>query len=92
MLNKEIKLKPCPFCGGEAQPLLGYILFLDENGYRIDDNEEGLIWFGACVKCPKCGYNIEKKKLSNEHHDVEWYDQIKQDAVDAWNRRSKDAE
>lgn len=32
MPNEEIKLKPCPFCGGEAKALLGYILYLDVCG------------------------------------------------------------
>lgn len=92
MPTDEIKLKPCPFCGGEAKALLGYILHLDENGNEVGFYEESTIWFGACVYCPECECEIEKKKRVTENTPEGWHDQIKRDAVEAWNRRAKDAE
>ena len=87
-----IKLKPCPFCGGEPLYLGGYILRLDEDGNEVDeyDTENARIWFGACVLCPECDYDIEKKRISSENNPEGWQDQVKRDAVDAWNRRAND--
>lgn len=66
--------------------------YLDENGNEVGFYEESTIWFGACVYCPKCECEIEKKKRVTENTPEGWHDQIKQEAVDAWNRRTKDAE
>lgn len=85
-------LEACPFCGGEPSAILGYIRYLDEDGNYAEFEEDERIWFCACVYCPCCGCEIERKKLSTEHHDDEWYEQIKMDAVNSWNRRAKDAE
>ena len=92
MPNEGVKLKPCPFCGGEAKAMLGYILYLDEEGRRCQFEGDEKIWFGACVYCPKCGCEIERKKMAVDNTPEGWHDQIKQDAVDAWNRRAKDAD
>ena len=92
MPNEEVKLKPCPFCGGPARPLLGYILMLDDEGNRPECEEDSRVWFGACVYCPECGCEIEKKKKSTRNNEKGWHDKIRQDAVDAWNRRANDAE
>ena len=88
-MNEMPALKPCPRCGGPARPLLGYILLLDENGNRPEYDEDARIWFGACVYCPKCRCEIERKKISTGQHSGEWHEQIRREAVDAWNTRVK---
>lgn len=86
-----INLLPCPFCGGEAKALLGYIRYLDEDGNEVEYYDSSTkIWFGASVYCPECGCEMEKKKKIIENAPDGWHDQIKQDAVDAWNKRVKD--
>lgn len=70
MSNK--KLKPCPFCGGEAS-LLRRHKRLDGGGwYKI-----------AVVECDDCGSN-SGDYIVDGHFGV---NTSEQDAIDAWNRR-----
>lgn len=46
----EIKLKPCPFCGGEA-----YVV-------GIDDNEAHFLW-AACRNCGGMTFKTEKEAI-----------------------------
>ena len=63
------ELKKCPFCGGEAEMKIKY----GNYGYTPHI---------YCVKCKRCGANIEM--VSNNYADLS-------DAVaNAWNRRAKD--
>lgn len=67
------KLKPCPFCGGEAQVAMPQLTIQSLNTtFNIDT---------YCVYCPKCqmyfGYTPKHKGI----YDTE------QEAIKAWNRR-----
>lgn len=74
------ELKPCPFCGGEAQVQKAHPSFMLK---RLHD----LYFFAGC---PKCGastsmFRTQKTRspLMNEHYDEE----ARQRATDAWNKR-----
>ena len=71
------KLKPCPFCGGEAKPFDNEHehIEIDENGAYVDMvfDEADAYW----VECMVCGAMGSSKNTFNE-------------AAEAWNRRATD--
>ena len=78
------ELKPCPFCGGEA-------MFL-RSAYSMRGTARG--WeFGVC--CKKCGAKLERTDYKIEV-DFDCFGELKtvvderQQAADAWNRRTSD--
>lgn len=69
----KYELKPCPFCGGTPRLKAGFP-YKQRNGVKQ-----------ALVQCPDCGCRTAtSKQLSFEV----WRD-VKQNAVDAWNRRAE---
>lgn len=79
MPNEEIKLKPCPFCGGKAETksCVNVTPIIDENGAYVDADTSYFEWTG----CPICdiGFYI----VEDEPEGV---------TIERWNRRAKDAE
>lgn len=81
MPTDEIKLRPCPFCGGKAK-------------FRIF--EHNAMAYKYQIECDKCGATnnevglttllFEKDGSINTIQDDRWK------LADAWNRRAKDAE
>lgn len=69
------ELKPCPFCGGEAElgEFLGVVPEIDENGAYIDAETEYYAW---CY-CTECG-------ITTIDYDTD------AEAIEAWNRRATD--
>lgn len=54
MPNEEVKLKPCPFCGGKAKSGEGY-----------SDRIYGVVWV-VDVWCTSCNALLERMKSVNE--------------------------
>lgn len=78
------KLKPCPFCGGEAE--------FDQTAYgRTTDHSSVSLQFE--IRCKKCGatapnaYGYISINLSSNGELNIWHDD-KNPAIDAWNRRA----
>lgn len=81
-VDKEVTLKPCPFCGERAEV---------EHSYHEDDNRYPRDFWHVRVKCQGCGielpdwtsYGNQEQKVANFH--------VKQaaerDAVSLWNTR-----
>lgn len=68
------KLKPCPFCGGEAE----YISF-------VDDNVQAIIRKPACqIRCMNC------KVIMGDFVAEDYSFSYKDKATEAWNRRAED--
>ena len=78
----EIKLKPCPFCGGEAE------FFEENNGYHSRGNAEWTLG----IRCTKCGiksphiYRIDV--ILNKNAEFQFLLDERRVAVDDWNRRA----
>lgn len=80
----EIKLKPCPFCGGKAK-----VSFANPH-FFLKKWHNRLVFAG----CPKCGattslfnaFNHTGSPIRNEYNTERAF----QRAADAWNRRAAD--
>ena len=72
-MTETMHLKPCPFCGSSA---------------AIEDHR--LQWIVRCTKCTALvlGERAPEPDEDDDLPDAYW-DQIRQTAVDAWNRRDK---
>lgn len=71
----EIKLKPCPFCGGEA--------FAGTIEHPEDSRPNGGYRFHGCILCIRCqasagptGFDLTYEEATNK-------------AIAAWNRRAE---
>lgn len=69
-------LKPCPFCGGEAETKVYY--------WKCGGDELGLI---AGVKCKGCGISREMS-FSGNNVGFDSYMQAFDEAVRKWNQRT----
>lgn len=83
----EPKLKPCPFCGGEAN--------VEQTACGKRDLSSVELRFAIC--CKKCGASapnangyIAMNLSSNGEFNV-WHDD-RNPAIAAWNRRANDAD
>lgn len=81
----ETKLKPCPFCGGEAS--------LEQTGFGT--TEYCSVRLSFSIRCKKCGASapnacgyIAINLLSNGELNA-WHDD-RNPAIAAWNRRASD--
>ena len=73
---KEYKLKPCPFCGGEAK--IGHSTETTGITYPVTYDY-------SYVECIECGSKTHKVIVSAEHCSNDL-------AVEAWNRRTGEQE
>ena len=78
-MTKTIKLKPRPFCGGNAVLCGGERIdpVIDEGGAYIDANIESLPYYVECTVCGSLGQAFDNEDESD-----------KENAIKAWNRRS----
>lgn len=79
MPNEKPKLKSCPYCGGEAAYCSGYI---------TDDRRA----FGVGIWCSKCDASIKREIPISVKNFVQYVDEMRNEVIEAWNRRTKDAE
>ena len=70
------ELKPCPFCGGEAETI----------SFRFEDGTE--LWQ---VRCKTRPYDVEDKKRSYTADSFISFD-AEAEAIEAWNRRTNDGD
>mgnify|MGYP000012381560 CR=1 FL=1 len=84
-LQNTEKLKPCPFCGGEAGfKIFNTIMQANNRGWSYE------------LKCKKCGVsvpNIERYETivgMNENGDVLIIHDDRKKVIEAWNRRVND--
>jgi Lar family restriction alleviation protein len=75
MSKDALKLKPCPFCGGEAQ--------LDEI-QEAAEYSPGIYYCGYAVCCMNCIARVSAYEDYDEPHDPA---KRKAEAVAAWNLR-----
>ena len=80
-MMSEIKLKPCPFCGGEAQ-------FITKS-YKSSHYDAG---FNFTIQCQGCYTRLPQEYSLSVKLDAEGYIIItgdgRKDAAAAWNRRA----
>lgn len=94
MPNDEIKLKPCPFCGGDDLirsvdgGILPSYLSLDE---EMDIYEKTPNVIKCMLKCCICGAQVEGYAASNKCVNG-LYEKAVENCYTKWNRRAKDAE
>lgn len=90
-MEVKMKLKPCPFCGGEASGETKR-----KPSGEADDPGDPLVWYYRAyrVKCFKCGAKTKWymcQKLKNEDRDPKddkvWNDGGYKKAIKKWNRR-----
>ncbi|WP_370862823.1 Lar family restriction alleviation protein [Phascolarctobacterium faecium] len=77
------KLKPCPFCGGEATMWDDgiYMPVIDpDTGAVVDCRDEEPE--GCVIECKNCPAQIVENKKTGEG-----VDELEQRAIKAWNRR-----
>jgi Lar family restriction alleviation protein len=72
------RLKPCPFCGGEAEYISNIDVhpILDENGAYIDAD----VFYYEATRCQKCGVGYESADA----------DEPEGITIERWNRRADD--
>lgn len=69
----EIKLKPCPFCGGEAKMK-----------YRYSRQQQKVVR-QAVVQCKRCGCRtVTYRQLAYQS-----WKKVEEQAEEAWNRREQ---
>lgn len=86
----EEKLKPCPFCGGEAE------VASDEYRQEYINPLFGSVTMPAASKawayCTKCGAmgRVVRDKDYDGYKDLKREERLKKQAIEAWNRRYKE--
>ena len=75
-MSETLKLKPCPFCGGEAV------------AKAVNRNYGLTIW----CQCKECGARTEGycPTTNNEDTTIDNIEDCKNRALDRWNRRMND--
>lgn len=74
----EVKLKPCPYCGGEAE-------------FRSQfDQVLGRMWFIRCNSCHARSDLFAEYNNRNIFNEIAVVEKTWQDAAEAWNRRTSD--
>lgn len=86
-MNNDMKILPCPFCGGEAE------LIQTKSGYTSGQPIKILNQY--IVECEECGihtktYESEIYQLDDGIVHIDKNGAV--DAIDAWNRRAGEQE
>lgn len=77
MTGNDMRIKPCPFCGGEGRLVKEYE---SGHGYCIDEH---------VVRCRECGaYGGRTSTYGNDKPAEE----LKKEAIDMWNTRKDEHE
>lgn len=78
----EPNLKPCPFCGKEAE------FFVESKGYHSGENAE----WSIRIRCTNCGIKSPKAYrldvVLNKNAEFQYLEDERRVAVDDWNRRA----
>lgn len=72
----ELKIKPCPFCGGEA--------FLKEGKPTTFGTFEALV---ICKNCSASVIGVSRINFATHKFEENGYNLAKEQAIKAWNRR-----
>lgn len=72
----NVKLKPCPFCGGKA--------YLETNHRAFIKAQTTKVAYVRCLNCNARTQRIELAKYGKTSHSIE----ADNEAVQAWNRRT----
>ena len=77
-MNNDTELKPCPFCGGEAEMC-------------SNSDREGKYWYIRCKNCSSRGSGYyESLSALKEYEEFFAIQRAWGNAIKAWNRRTKD--
>lgn len=86
MESEEIKLKPCPFCGGKARFLI----------FGQDHTSLSAMAYKFQIECDRCGATNNEVGLTaflfQQDGSIKSIQDDRFKVANAWNRRAKDAE
>ncbi len=93
-MNEEVKLKSCPFCGGDrlVRSVNGGMLpsYIDQDqAMDIYENTPNVIT--CMLQCSICGAQVEGYAASNKCID-DLYEKAIENCYTKWNRRANDAD
>ncbi|MCM1230038.1 MAG: Lar family restriction alleviation protein [Ruminococcus flavefaciens] len=75
----EIKLKPCPFCGGEA--------VICKTTTNTSDLEKTIVCI-VCLKCYCAPFHTEMQNLCDMNDREEILENMEREVAENWNRRT----
>ena len=78
-MDKQVKLKPCPFCGGKAK--------INKCTMELPFSEERNAFSVFCTECGCSPFEFDEINLYYNYDWKEREDKLKNQAIEAWNRR-----